>query len=174
MIRLMKLRSRLLVAFAALSFALSPLAALAHEYKIGDLVIHHPWTRATAPGAPVAGGYAEIHNMGAAPDRLLSATFEGASAVEIHEMKMEGDVMKMGEVPGGLEIPAGGMAVLEPGGFHIMFMGLSRQLKEGEKIKGTLVFEKAGKIEVEFAVDKMGAKAKQMDHSTHGDPAKTN
>jgi periplasmic copper chaperone A len=163
-------RSWTLAALAALSLFLMPLAALAHEYKIGDLVIHHPWTRATPPGAAVAGGYAEITNTGSTADKLLSASFEAANTAEIHEMSMQGDVMKMALLPGGLDIPAGSSVALKPGSSHMMFMGLSRQIKQGEKIKGTLVFEKAGTIAVDFAVEALGAKG---DHADHAEPAKT-
>jgi periplasmic copper chaperone A len=151
----------------ALFLAIAPFAAQAHEYRLGDLQIDHPWTRATPPGAPVAGGYLAITNTGATPDRLVSASFSASGRVEIHEMKMEGDVMKMAELPGGLAIPPGATVKLEPGGLHLMFMELKEPLAEGAKIKAQLVFEKAGTIDVEFAVEKLGAKA--QDHKAHGE-----
>jgi periplasmic copper chaperone A len=165
----------LLRTFAAVAAAcLLSTAGLAHEYKAGALVIHHPWTRATAPGAPVAGGYAEIKNTGTEADRLVSARLEAAGEVEIHSMSMEGDVMKMAELPDGLEIPAGGAVKLAPGGFHMMFLDLKAPLVEGEKVKGVLIFERAGTVEVEFKVEAKGAKGEVMDHaqhSSHGDHA---
>jgi periplasmic copper chaperone A len=133
-------------------------SAAAHEFKLGDLVLLHPWTRATAPGAPVAGGYVTITNTGTAPDRLVSGSFEASASFEIHEMTMEGDIMKMAELPNGLEIPAGQTITLKPGGLHMMFIGLKTPLAEGAKVKGTLVFEKAGKVDVEFVVEARGAK----------------
>ena len=148
-----------------LLFAMSH-AALAHEFKVGDVEIVHPWSRATPEGAKVAAGYLELKNDGAEPDRLVSATGEIAGKTEIHEMAVDaGGVMTMRPVPGGLEIPAGGEVELKPGSFHIMFMDLKQGAKEGEKFKGTLTFEKAGTVEVEFAVDKMGG---EKDDHSHG------
>jgi periplasmic copper chaperone A len=158
--------SRALVAFGFT--LLLPFVAAAHDYKAGDLLIHHPWTRATAPGAPVAGGYAEIRNTGALPDRLVGGSFEASAQFEIHEMTMDGDVMKMAKLPNGLEIPAGATVTLKPGGLHLMFIGLKLPLAEGAKIKGSLVFEKAGKIDVEFAIEAKGAKGAEKAMHDHG------
>jgi periplasmic copper chaperone A len=160
--------STLMASSLALLVIAAPLAA--HDYTLGDLVIAHPWTRATPPGAPVAGGYLAITNKGGAADRLVAVSFAGASNVEIHEMKMDGDVMKMAELPGGLVIEPGATVRLEPGGFHLMLMGLSAQLTKGQTIKGALTFDKAGTIAVEFAVEALGAKApagSADEHATH-------
>lgn len=158
----MKMRT-LLGAMAAL--ALSTASLLAHDYKVGTLEIMHPVARATPPGAPVSGGYMMIKNTGAEADRLIAGSVDFAGKVEIHEMTMDGDVMKMREVEGGLEIPAGGEVELRPGGYHVMFMKLGEQLKPGEKRKATLTFEKAGNVEIEFNVEeiKPGHNMK-MDH----------
>jgi copper(I)-binding protein len=130
---------------------------LAHDYKVGTLHIDHPWSRATPEGAKVAGGYLTITNMGTAPDKLIGGSFELAGRVEIHEMAMTNGVMTMREVAGGLVIPPGGKVELKPGGYHVMFMELKRALKKDEKIKGTLVFEKAGTLAVEFEIGAIGA-----------------
>jgi periplasmic copper chaperone A len=148
------------LAFATLS------AAMAHGYTLGDLVIGHPWTRATAPAAKVAGGYLTVENKGSQPDRLLSASFAGSSTVEVHEMSMDGGVMRMRELPKGIEIKPGAKIELKPGGYHLMFMGLTDGLKQGESLKGVLVFERAGRIEVEFKVEAIGARG-EHDHSGH-------
>lgn len=148
--------------FAAAAVAASALfttAAAAHEVKAGDLTLVHPWTRATPEGAKVAGGFLTIKNAGSTPDRLIGGTADFAGKVEIHQMIMDGDVMKMSPVEGGLEIPAGGEVVLKPGSFHIMFMDLEHGLAQGGEAKGTLVFEKAGSVAVEWAVEKLGATA---------------
>lgn len=139
-------------------------SAWAHGYKIGSLEIHHPHARATPPGAPVAGGFMTIRNTGAEPDRLIGGEASFAGEMQVHEMKMDGDVMRMREIEGGLEVPAGGEVELKPGGYHVMFMKLGEQLKEGERRKATLKFEKAGTIEVEFAVEKIDAGHGNMDH----------
>jgi copper(I)-binding protein len=93
-----------------------------------------------------------IRNTGNEADRLIGGEVGFAKKVEIHEMSMENDVMKMRELPGGLEIPAGGEVELKPGGFHVMFIGLDGQLKDGETRPATLIFEKAGSIDVDFNV----------------------
>lgn len=154
--------------FATLAAAcvLAAGAALAHGYKAGELEIGHPWSRATAPGAPVAGGYMTITNTGAEADRLVGGSAPFAGRVEIHEMTMQDDVMRMRELEGGLEIAPGETVELRPGGFHVMFMDLKEPLVEGESVPATLVFEKAGTVEVEFAIESMGARG--SGHDAHG------
>lgn len=147
-------------AFATVAFAMS------HEVKVGDLTLNHPWARATAPGAPVSGGFMKIVNAGAASDFLVGGSAEFADKVEIHEMFMEGDVMKMRPVEGGIEVPAGGEVELKPGGYHVMFIGMKKQLVVNTYEKAKLVFKNAGEVEVEFAVEEM--KAGGMDHTAHG------
>jgi copper(I)-binding protein len=131
--------------------------ASATDYKLGTLEIVRPWTRATAPSAPAGGGFVTLANKGAAADRLVSAKSPAAEKVEIHEMKMDGNIMRMRELDKGLEVPAGGSVELKPGGLHIMFMQLRAPFTAGAKVPVTLVFEKAGSIDVEFEVQAMGA-----------------
>lgn len=150
---------RIGLTFAALSaLLLAALPAAAHQAKIGDLVLHHPWTRATPAGAKVAGGFTEIENKGKTADRLVSATFDAADSVEIHSMEMKDGVMSMRPVDGGLVIPPGQTVKLAPGGVHLMFLGLEHKLEEGDTVPGTLVFEKAGAVAVEFVVEAIAAK----------------
>ena len=130
--------------------------ALAGEYKAGDIVIDNPWARATPKGAAVGAGYLTIHNNGSTPERFTGGTADFAN-VEVHEMSMEGGVMKMRELKDGLAIPAHGVVTLAPGGHHLMFTGLKRPLATGEAVKATLNFEHAGAIPVEFAVRPVGA-----------------
>lgn len=163
-------RSVLLLAVATglgLGLALAPVAGpvQAHDYKIGTLKIDHPWARATPAGARVAGGFMTITNSGAA-DRLVSGTATVAGRVEVHEMAVNNGVMTMRELAGGLPIPENGSVTLKPGSFHVMFMDLKQPLNVGESFKGTLTFEKAGTIEVEFAIEAMGAQG--MDHGAAG------
>lgn len=142
----------------------------AHEFKAGDLEIVHPWSRATPQGAKVAAGYLTVKNQGSSADRLVGITAEIAGKAEIHEMSVDAaGVMSMRPVAGGVEIPAGGEVALKPGSFHIMFMDLKDRPKEGVKFKGTLTFEKAGTVAVEFAVDKMGdSMGEGGTHDGHG------
>jgi len=148
--------TRFLLALLVLILAWSG-AALAHSYKLGSLEIGHPWARATPPTAPTGGGFLTITNKGTAADRLVSASSPAAASVQVHEMKMEGNVMRMRELANGLEIAPGATVTLAPGGLHMMMMGLKAPLKQGEKVPLTLVFEKAGTIDVEIAVEAMGA-----------------
>lgn len=140
-----------------LAAALLATPAWARDYTLGALKIGHPWARATAPTAPTGGGYLTITNTGTAPDKLVSVSSPAAKTIEVHEMKMEGNVMRMRELPGALEIAPGATVTLAPGGFHLMMMGLKAPLKQGEKVPLTLSFEKAGKIDVELDVEAMGA-----------------
>jgi copper(I)-binding protein len=109
-----------------------------------------------------------IKNTGTKIDRLLSVSADFAKKVEVHNMEMQGDVMKMRKVTGGLEIPAGGEVRLQPGGLHVMFMGISEQMKFGETRKVTLQFEKAGEVEFEVPVKEIQPGHRKMDHSDHG------
>ena len=135
----------------ALLFAGVHMAA-AHEFKAGSLEIEHPWSRATPAGAKVAGGYFTVTNSGSQPDRLVSISSDISEKSELHEMTVKDGVMTMRKVDGGVEIPANGTLKLAPGGYHLMFIGLKKQPKQGEKFAATLTFEKAGPVAVEFTV----------------------
>src|SRR5918995_6530005 len=142
---------------AAAALLASP--AWAQAYKVGSIEIDQPWTRATAPTAKAGGGYVTITNKGATGDRLIAARSAASAKVEIHEMKMDGNVMRMRELDKGLEIPPGSTVTLKPGGYHIMFMELKAPFAKDAKIPVTLVFEKAGSIDVPFTVQAVGAGA---------------
>ena len=141
-------------AAAIVSALLLVAPALAHNGVVhhGPLNISVPFTRATLPNAPVAGGYLTIENTGDAADRLVSATSPAAGTVQLHQMKMEGDVMKMSPLADGITIEAGQTVALEPGGLHMMFLGLTQPFVEGESVPVTLVFEHAGPVEIEIPV----------------------
>lgn len=130
-------------------------ATCAHAQSKGDLQLEKPWARATPPGASVGGGYVVIRNKGAAGDRLVGVSSPASARMEMHEMAMEKDIMRMREVKG-IDVPAKGAAELKPGGFHLMFMELKAPLKLGDKVPVTLKFEKAGEVKAEFAVESMG------------------
>jgi copper(I)-binding protein len=147
-------RRHLLLITAALS--LSPAAALAHEFKAGDLEIEHPWSRATGQSRPAV-GYLKIRNNGTAPDRLLGASTRIAEHVMLHANVIENGVAKMSPAEG-IEIPAGGELVLAPkGAYHLMIMGLKQPLAEGDTFPVTLIFEHAGKVDVTFVTAAAGA-----------------
>ncbi|MCJ2132136.1 DUF1775 domain-containing protein [Methylobacterium sp. E-045] len=127
--------------------------------KAGDLAIDTPWMRATPGGATVAGGYVRISNTGQQADKLISASIPLAASGSIHSMTMDGGVMKMATVEGGLLLKPGETVELKPGGYHLMFEGLKASPKVGESISGNLVFERAGIVPVTFAVAPIGARA---------------
>ena len=152
--------NRILSGALALMLALSPIAAFAHEvFTLGTLEISAGYSRATLPNAPVGAGYVTITNKGTADDTLVSASSPVAGKTQIHEMKMDGDVMKMNEVEGGLVIPAGQSVTLAPGGLHIMLMDLKEQLVEGSTFPVTLTFATAGTIEIQLVVGSINADA---------------
>lgn len=149
--------SRAALAGIGLTLAIA-MPAASHEFKAGDIEIVHPWSRATPDGAKVAAGYVKLVNKGAA-DRLVAVSGEIAGRGEIHEMAVDDKgVMTMRQLSAGVEIPAGATVELKPGSLHIMFMDLKERRKEGEKFSGSLTFEKAGTVNVEFAVDAAAGK----------------
>lgn len=137
---------------SALTLSAMASAALAHGYQARKLTIQHPWSRETAAGQAVGGGFMTISNQGASEDRLVSGTSPVAAEVQLHTMTMDGGVMRMRQVEGGIAVPAHGKLELKPGSFHIMFMGLKRQLRQGERFPVTLRFQRAGNVTVRFAV----------------------
>lgn len=134
-------------------------ASAERVFKVGSLVVTAPWTRATPKGAAVAGGYLRVTNTGAEADRLIGGSFEGAARVEVHEMIMDGSVMRMRELREGVEIRPGQTVELRPGGLHLMFMELKAPVATGAPVRGRLTFQKAGSVDVEFAVAPLGAAA---------------
>lgn len=142
-----------MIRLAALALCLAAPAA-AQVATVGDIRLDAPMLRETPPNAPVAGGYVAITNAGAEDDVLVSATVDAAAAgeVQLHEMVMKGGVMEMGEVAGGIAIPAGGTVTLAPGGLHLMLMDLPAPLVAGGAVPVTLVFERAGAVTLDFPV----------------------
>jgi periplasmic copper chaperone A len=141
----------------AAALSLSTAAAWA-QFKVGSIEVTKPWSRATPAGAKVGAGYLEITNRGSAPDRLVSLSTPASGKAEIHEMAMRDGVMNMRALPNGIEVAPGQTVKLAPGGFHLMFVDLGAPLKQGQKFKATLVFEKAGSLDVTFDVEAIGAR----------------
>jgi hypothetical protein len=136
--------------------------AVAQQFKANSIVIERPWIRATPAGAKVAGGYMTITNTGSEPDRLIGGVLPQAGRFEVHEMKMDGNVMQMRQVQGGLEIKPGQKVELNPSGYHLMLMELREPLKQGDILKGQLRFEKAGSVDIEYRVEGVGAQGPQQ------------
>ena len=127
-----------------------------------DIKVEKPWARASAGMAKAGAAFLSIHNSGAAADRLVGAKADVSKKVELHTHIKESDLMKMRQVEA-IDVPAGETVMLQPGGNHVMFMGLNGPFKEGEYFPLTLVFEKAGEVTVDVAVQ--GAGAKGMEHN---------
>ena len=142
---------------AAIFAAVLAMPAQAEDVTAGGLKISAPWARATPKGASVGGGYMKITNTGTAPDRLVGGSTDISSRFEIHEMSMDNGVMKMRPVANGIEIKPGQTVEFKPGGYHVMFVGLKGALDQGQHVKATLEFEKAGKVDVDFTVEGIGA-----------------
>lgn len=130
--------------------------AQAHQYELGPLTITQPWARATAPGAQAGGGFLKIANKGSA-DRLIAAEANVSNVVELHTMRMDGNVMRMAKLDNGIDLPAGQSVELKPGGLHVMFIELKAPLKEGDKFPLRLKFEQAGEITVDVQVQGLGS-----------------
>ena len=133
------------------------LATSAHG---ADIELRDAWARATPPGAEIGAAYLEIRNAGGTPDRLLSASTTAAKRVEVHVTQRDGDVMKMREVKA-LEVPARQSVRLAPGGTHLMLLNLAQPLKQGERFRLRLRFERAGEVETEVEVRALGARGHQ-------------
>jgi copper(I)-binding protein len=139
---------------AVVGFGLAGMAN-AQNAKVGSVQIENAYTRSTVPGQMAAGGFMKIENKGAA-DQLISASSPVAGEVQLHEMAMEGNVMKMRQVKD-IPVPAGGAVELKPGGLHLMFMNIKAPLAAGETVPVKLKFAKAGEVEVKMPVNAMGA-----------------
>lgn len=140
---------------AALALAAASVGAAGHDHRAGDLRIMHPWARAT--NGDVTAVYMKIMNNGPTADRLLRVTTDFGQAA-FHETKEDGGVTKMRPVDS-VTIPAKKEISFQPGGLHIMLMGLKRPLAEGFGVPMTLVFEKAGEVHIDVLVQKSGAKS---------------
>jgi len=151
------------LALALLLTALAATPALAG----GVIEVMHPWARPTIPNRPGA-AYFGIHNHGAAADRLIGARAGGVGKIELHQAEQKDGIMTMAPVDG-LEIPAGGMAHLGPGGLHLMLFGIDPPLKEGGTLEMILIFEAAGEVAITVPVSKaMGDPRRHGEDHQHG------
>ena len=151
---MMSLAERSLVFCCAL--AMSSAALCADSYPTDSLRIDHPFARATPPGAKTGGVFVTIDNASNQSDRLLRASTPIAAGVVLHQMVVDGGVMKMRAVPS-LEINPGGRLELKPNGYHLMLLDLKQPLKVGEKFPLTLTFERGGALLISVVVEDVGA-----------------
>ena len=141
---------------AAALAALIAAPSLAEGVKIGEVTIEKAWSRATPKGAEVGVAFLTIRNAGAA-DKLVSMRCTCSTAVEVHEMSMTNGIMKMRELPKGLDVPAKGEVKLSPQGIHLMLMGLKTPLVKGQTISLDLEFVVSGIVHVDAPVEALGA-----------------
>lgn len=161
------MRIRIFAAAVAAILLATPTAA--HELTVGTIEITDLWTRATPPGAQAAGGFLTLTNTGTEPDRLIAVSTPVAARGELHEMAVNDGVMTMRQVEA-IEIPPGETVTLAPGGFHLMFIGMSEPLSEGGVVPVTLTFEAGGAIETYLHVVGVGAMAPEGAHGgNHGE-----
>jgi len=140
---------------AAAGIIFAGFAAQAYEYKLGDLTIEHPWARPTAGTNMLGAAYLTLKNAGKEAETLKSASSPDADMVEIHEHIHDANgVMRMRPVEGGVAIPPGGALAFEPGGYHLMLIGLKHTLEEGTSIPLKLSFAHAGDVDVEVKVER--------------------
>jgi copper(I)-binding protein len=152
-----------------ISIALIALTANAWAQSTSSVDIKDPWVRATVAGQMATGAFMQL--TAKADSKLVEAKSPVAGVVEIHEMAMEKDVMRMRQVPG-LALPAGRTVALKPGGYHVMLMDLKAQVKEGDTVPVTLVFEgKDGKresIEIKAAARPLANTPGMANKPAHG------
>ncbi len=136
-----------------------------------QVVIDEPWVRATVPNQSGTGAFMKLTSE--KDTKLVGAASPVAEHVEVHEMAMENNVMKMRQIPG-LELPAGQTVELKPGGYHIMFLNLHQQVKEGQQVPLTLMFEspdgQRSSMELLAPVKPLSTPAGGHGHG-HGQPA---
>lgn len=150
---------------AVLAFSFWSAQAQAHGYRFGSIAIAHPYAAPTPPSAKNGAVYFKrIRNSADIDDAIVSASSPVAERVELHDMKMDGDVMRMREVS---EMPLKSKVAVEMkpgGGLHIMLINLKAGLKDGDKVPLKVKFKNAGDAEIVVMVEKP---ANDSDHSNH-------
>jgi copper(I)-binding protein len=132
------------------------------SFTVGDLVVESPWARESV--TPTGAAYFTVRNDGDQDDRLIGLSSEVADEAQLHSSVMQDGVMKMRPVEA-VDVPARGEAVLEPGGLHVMLIGLKAPLEEGGSFPLTLDFENAGKVQVMTTIEDIGHGAGGHGHS---------
>ncbi len=162
------MRRSLVAPLLALGLFAVPVAAAAQvgDGRAGSIVVRDAWSRATPGGAKVGAGYLVVENTSTAPDRLLGAEAEVAGRAEIHQTTGSGGVSRMQPVEALVAAP-GGRIEFRPNGYHLMLVDLKRPLAQGQRFRGSLVFERAGRVPVEFEVRGIGARSGHGAHGTH-------
>jgi len=144
------------LAMMAILTAVAP-AAFAQGGGPSTITVEQPWASATPAGAMTGAVYMTLANKAKDADRLTAASSDVASKVQIHEMAVVNGIMTMRQLVNGLAIPAGGSVTLKPGGYHVMLIGLKKQLVMGQSLPLTLTFAKAGTISITVPIKAIGA-----------------
>ena len=145
-------RSGVLAAGLLLTCSVMPVvAAAAQAHTAATVSVSDAWVRLPPPAANVAAGYVQLHN-GGGEDRLLSAASPAFAEVQIHAMRMDGEVMRMQALPDGLALPEGQTVALQPGGYHLMLLKPRRPLSAGQTVRVTLRFARSAPQVVDFSV----------------------
>jgi hypothetical protein len=127
--------------------------AAAHEYRVGGILVDHPVIRVASPAAKTGAGFLTITNSGRSADRLLSVTTSASARSDLHGTTSSNGVMQMRAQAGGVPVPAGGKVTFQPGGLHVMFIGLKQAMPAGTMVDAVLRFEKAGSVAVKFKAE---------------------
>lgn len=136
--------------------------------QVGEVVVHDAWARATIGPVKNSAAYMTIEAIGDEPDRLVAVDSPLAAKAELHTHLMQDDIARMRPLEA-IEIAPGTPTVLEPGGLHVMLVGLSEPLAEGDALPLTLTFENAGSVALEVPVRGLGA-GMQGGHGQHDTP----
>ncbi len=147
-------------------FILAAAAFVAAAPALAQVSVDGAWLRETAPGARTGAGYGLVVNAGSAEDRLLGGSTPVAARLEVHSMTMDGGIMRMRPVTGGLAIPAGGRVALKPGGYHLMLIGLKQPLRRGTMVPVTLDFARAGLLKLSLRVESIDH-GRESPHAGH-------
>lgn len=143
-------------------------ALLIASNTYAEVTVNEPWVRATVANQPSTGAFMEL--LSDQDSSLIKADSPIAKHVEVHEMHMDNDIMKMREIPR-IELPKGEAVKLEPGSYHIMLIDLKKQVKEGEHVPLELTFEYAdGKqetIHIEAHVQPLASNSQSHNHDNH-------
>ncbi len=151
----------------SLGLSIGAMAGDAGMAKVGDVMIHDGWARASIGSAPNSAAYMTLMTHGDAADKLVGVKTPIAETAELHNHVMEGDIARMREVEA-IEVKPGEMATLEPGGFHVMLIGLKGPLKAGEVLPLTLTFEQAGEVTLEVPIMDLKSGMKHGGGHKHG------
>ena len=155
----------------SLTLSTGALASDAGMARIGDVMIHDGWARASIGSAPNSAAYMTLMTEGSETDKLLGATSPVAETVELHTHLMEDGIARMRQVEA-IEVAPGEPTVLEPGSLHVMLMGLKGKLEEGDAVSLTLTFEKAGDVTLDVPIRGIKGGMKHGKGHKHGEAHK--